>query len=196
MKHTAKVLTAILAFALVVLLCLRYAPVGPETYRDIAHFAVSVRKSSSCVEEPDFADSLRAEAAFRFIEWNQPGYEAYADAGKSLFLLTLGKIKCLPDAPRFGIETERAIRALDHALRRGEDINAVNGLGDPPLHTAIYSGNHLVVEFLIENGADTQAINTENETPMDVLESLAEAQIGFDASRMRPLLEARSQPSS
>lgn len=192
MSPTAKVLAAVLAFSLVALLCLRYAPIGPETYREIAHHAVSVRKASSCAKEPRLLDNLKAEAAHRIIQWNQPGYEAYAGSGKSLFLLTLGKLKCPPNSPRYELETERAIQGLEHALRRGEDINAINGLGDPPLHTAIHAGNDEIVEFLLERGADALATNAENQTPLDVLESLVDAQIEIDVRRIRSLLEAQT----
>ena len=39
----------------------------------------------------------------------------------------------------------------------GQDVNAVNSLGETPLHFAAKSGNKTACEFLLENGANRSA---------------------------------------
>ena len=39
-------------------------------------------------------------------------------------------------------------------LQRGADINADDGAGWTPLHHAAYDGNHLLVRFLLDRGAN------------------------------------------
>lgn len=195
MRLAAK-FVAVLAATLVVLIGLRYLPVGAETYRAIAHYAVSVRMSSSCTEAPGLIDHVKADAAFLFIAWNRPGYDSYSDAGRSLLHLATGKVKCAPGTARYNIEAERAIRGIDHSIRRGEDLQAVNGLGDTALHTAVAAGNHHVIAYLLGRGANPAALNADNETPVELLKGLVEAGIGYDSSSIEPLLGVSADPAA
>jgi ankyrin repeat protein len=55
-------------------------------------------------------------------------------------------------------------RAID-AVRRGANVNAT-GAGDPPLVRAANKGHALIVEWLLDNGADPNIVNTKKSTPL------------------------------
>lgn len=169
---------------------LRYAPLEAETYREFAHYAVAVRKFSWCEKDRRFIDELRAEAAFWLVAWNQAGYSAYRESDRRLLLYTAGKIKCGPDKPRFQIESDRAIRAMSLALDRGEDIDELNAVGNNALHMAVFAGNHLIVDFLLNRGASLEAKNSDGQTAMDIVGSMVEADMGYDPTRVEPILLA------
>ncbi len=169
---------------------LRYAPLDSDTYRDVAHYAVAVRKFSSCEKGRSSLDELRANAAYWMVSWNHAGYNSYTASGRRLLLYTVGKLKCGPDKPRFQIESDRAIRAIELALERGEDIDQLNANGDNALHMAVTAGNHLIVEFLLNSGASLEAKNSDGETAMDIVKAMVVADIGYDPTKVEPLLLA------
>ena len=186
-----KIVIAIAVSLTILAVSIRYAPLRESTHRDVAHYAVSVRKLSSCEKERSLLDELKAKAAYWLITWNVSGYKSYSESGRSLLLFTTGKIKCAPDKSRFLVESARANRAIDLALRRGEDINSVNGIGQNALHMAALAGNHLVAARLLDHGASLEAKNSEGETALDIVRSMAEADIGYDAAQIEPLLLTR-----
>lgn len=51
-------------------------------------------------------------------------------------------------------------------LQHGPDINAVDDLGDTPLHVAIYRGNLDAAYILIENGANPNIQNVKNKSAL------------------------------
>lgn len=170
---------------------LRLAPLSAETYRDIAHYAVSVRKSSWCDKQRSLLDEQRAHLAFAFIAWNRTGYYAYRSSGRQLLNFTVGKTKCANTAARFRVESDRAIRGIELALGRGEDIHALNAIGESPLHMAVYAGNHEVIAFLLERGASLEQVNANGKTASHILASLLDADIGYDATYVEPLLRTK-----
>lgn len=173
-----------------IVVCIRFAPISGTTYRDVAHYAVAVRKNPSCDLERSFTDELVSDAAFWFIFWNRPGHKEYIESGRGLLRYTLGKVKCNQDSPRFLVESQRAIRAMNLAVSLGEDVHSQDRNGNSPLHVAVLSGNHLLVEYLLERGASPESENAEGETPIELLYSLTDAEIGYDGSQIEPLLLA------
>lgn len=170
---------------------IRFAPPQPETYRDIAHYAVSVRKFPWCDQDRSFFDEQRANVAYLFVALNRSGYNSYQASGRQLLHYTTGKIKCANDQPRFQVESDRAIRAMELALRRGEDIEALNANGNNALHMAVYAGNHHVVAFLLDRGASLNTKNADGETAGQILLGMVEADIGYDPTYLEPLLQVR-----
>ena len=51
-------------------------------------------------------------------------------------------------------------------LRYGVPIDSKNSLGETALHLAAYSGKLLITEQLIDKGANIDAVNNDNETPL------------------------------
>jgi len=186
-----KLLVAIALGLTLLVVLIRFAPLQPETYRDLAHYAVSVRKFSSCDKERSFFDEQRANAAYWIIRWNKSGYDSYRDSGRQLLQYAVGKIKCSNDKRRFDVESDRAIRAIGLALSRGEEINVLNGNGNTALHMAVHAGNHHVVKFLLDNGASLEAKNSDGETALQIVLGMVEADIGYDPTHIEPLLRAR-----
>lgn len=60
------------------------------------------------------------------------------------------------------------LRKIKELLGRGENVNARDAIGYTPLHYAAKSGHLDVVQFLVENGADVNAISLNEflETPL------------------------------
>ena len=187
-----KVLFAVAFGIAISAIYIRYAPVSAGDFREIAHYAVSVREFSRCAEDRNIVDELRANAAYLFVAWNKSGYNSYRASGRQLLNLTVGKLKCATDKRRFQLESDRAIRAIELALDRGEDIDALNGNGNGALHTAIYAGNHHVIEFLLSRGARLDTENSDGKTASEILSAIVEAEIGYDATFVEPLLRARN----
>lgn len=68
-------------------------------------------------------------------------------------------------------------------------VNVQNKLGDTPLHNAAWKGNSEIIHMLLENGARTDVLNTDDKTPYDlaadidtkaVLKSCAPTKLGND----------------
>ena len=51
-------------------------------------------------------------------------------------------------------------------IKNDLNVNLKNDTGDTALHMAAYSGNLLIAEQLIDCGADVDAVNNYNETPL------------------------------
>lgn len=47
-------------------------------------------------------------------------------------------------------------------------VNVQNKLGDTPLHNAAWKGNSEIIQLLLENGARTDVLNTDDKTPYDL----------------------------
>jgi len=52
-------------------------------------------------------------------------------------------------------------------VMNGADVNLANNEGISPLHQAAFSGNDLVVDFLLKAKADPKVKNNEGATPYD-----------------------------
>lgn len=60
---------------------------------------------------------------------------------------------------------ERALEAVKLCLELGADINATNDDDQTALHGAVYYGGTILVPFLVEQGANIDAINRRGQTP-------------------------------
>lgn len=69
----------------------------------------------------------------------------------------------------FGEDTlpmqKEAMEAVKLCLELGDDINAVNELGQTALHGTVYLGGTTLVQYLIERSAEIDAINKRGQTP-------------------------------
>ena len=60
------------------------------------------------------------------------------------------------------------IEAVKQQLAAGADVNAKDGIGWTPLHSAAGRGRKEVNELLITNGADVNAKDAAGNTPLDL----------------------------
>uniref|UniRef100_A0A8D8FEL7 Protein phosphatase 1 regulatory subunit 16A n=1 Tax=Culex pipiens TaxID=7175 RepID=A0A8D8FEL7_CULPI len=62
------------------------------------------------------------------------------------------------------------INEAEELLNAGADANFVNlhGFNETPLHEAVLTGNPKIVQLLLARGADCEAKNAENKTPIDL----------------------------
>ena len=75
------------------------------------------------------------------------------------------------------------IVAVKQHLADGTDVNAKNGFGSTPLHSASGGGHKEMVELLIGKGADVDATNDSGKTPLHyaATKEIAELLIAEDA---------------
>lgn len=105
------------------------------------------------------------------------GMRILADGGADPFLTTadgstalalaagLGK-RAASDITYYEWNQQNAIEAARVALDLGLDINAGNEWGETALHGATYHAADELIRFLVESGADLNATNWENQTPL------------------------------
>lgn len=60
---------------------------------------------------------------------------------------------------------DSALLAVEKCLELGFDINARNQKNQTALHAAVYLGGNQLISYMIENGADINAINNRGQTP-------------------------------
>lgn len=60
---------------------------------------------------------------------------------------------------------ETALETVTYLLDLGLDLNATNDYDQTPLHAAVYLGGTVLVPFLVERGANIDAINARGQTP-------------------------------
>lgn len=63
-------------------------------------------------------------------------------------------------------DEERAVETIRLCLELGIDLNAANEFGETALHGATYHGAHKVIQFLASNGANLNATNWSEQTPL------------------------------
>ena len=74
------------------------------------------------------------------------------------------------------------IKAVKQHLAAGTDVNAKDDfLGWTPLHYTAASGNRQITKLLISKGANVNAINSNNDSPLDI----AELTFGIETSKQR-----------
>jgi ankyrin repeat protein len=65
-----------------------------------------------------------------------------------------------------------ALAAVELAWKLGNDVNAADTNGDRALHGAIHRGAGNIVRFLIEKGADIDAVNDKGWSPLSVAQGV------------------------
>jgi uncharacterized protein len=67
-------------------------------------------------------------------------------------------------------DEDKAIAAIKLLLDLGADINAANEFGETALHGATYHGAQKVIGFLVQHGANINAVNWADQTPLRLAE--------------------------
>jgi ankyrin repeat protein len=63
-----------------------------------------------------------------------------------------------------------ALATTQYALALGNDVNAANDLGETALHGAAYWGKDTIVQFLVDHGAQVNALNRSGASPLQLAE--------------------------
>ena len=92
---------------------------------------------------------------------------ATTDDGTTALILAAGLGKrAAQDITYYDWDQDKAIDAARYALELGLDINAANDWGATALHGAVYHAAGDLIRFLVANGADVDATDWENQTPL------------------------------
>ena len=67
---------------------------------------------------------------------------------------------------------DEALEAVELAWKLGNDVNAADTNGDTALHGAIHRGAGNIVRFLVEKGADIDAVNDTGWSPLSVAQGV------------------------
>ena len=67
---------------------------------------------------------------------------------------------------------DEALEAVELAWKLGNDVNAADTNGDTALHGAIHRGAGNIVRFLVEKGADVDAVNDTGWSPLSVAQGV------------------------
>ena len=95
---------------------------------------------------------------------------------KHLLLTTIAAVVLVGCAESNNTESDDALRdavkagnieAVKQHLDAGVDVNAKNQLGRTSLQAAAYRGHTVVVELLVANDADVNALSVNGKTPLD-----------------------------
>ena len=94
-----------------------------------------------------------------------------SDDGTTALMLAAGLGKrASTDITHYDWTEEKAVEAIQAGLDLGIDINAANEHGETALHAAAYHNANRVIEFLVEAGADIDATNAVEQTPLRIAE--------------------------
>ena len=92
---------------------------------------------------------------------------ATTDDGTTALILAAGLGKrAAQDITYYDWDQHKAIDAARYALELGLDINAANEWGATALHGAVYHAAGDLIRFLVANGADIDATDWEDQTPL------------------------------
>ena len=92
---------------------------------------------------------------------------ATTDDGTTALILAAGLGKrAAQDITYYDWDQHKAIDAARYALELGLDINAANEWGATALHGAVYHAAGDLIRFLVANGADLDATDWEDQTPL------------------------------
>ncbi len=112
------------------------------------------------------AKTVDVEAMRILAEAGADPFATTADGTTALILAAgLGK-RAARDITYYEWDQQRAIDAVGYALELGLDINAANEWGATALHGAVYHAAGDLIRFLIANGANVDATDWENQTPL------------------------------
>ena len=112
------------------------------------------------------AKAADAEGMRILAEAGADPFATTADGTTALTLAAgLGK-RAASDITYYDWDQVNAIEAVQVALDRGIDINAANEWGETALHGATYHAADELIRFLVKQGANIDATNWENQTPV------------------------------
>ena len=90
-----------------------------------------------------------------------------------------------------------ALAAVELMLELGDAVTTVDANGDTALHGAVIRGSEPLVRFLLERGADLEAVNGKGWTPLRIAEGVFYSNTGKRWPAMeRLLIELGARPSS
>lgn len=90
-----------------------------------------------------------------------------ADDGATAVILAAGLGKRADaDIGYYTWDAARAIEAIAFSMSLGLDINASNKDGETALHAATYHAANPLIQFLVEKGANLNAVNAQKQTPL------------------------------
>ena len=93
------------------------------------------------------------------------------DDGTTALLLAAGLGKrAATDITYYDWTAEKAVEAVTTALELGLEVNAANEHGETALHAAAYHNANRVIAFLVDSGADIDALNAAEQTPLRLAE--------------------------
>ena len=96
---------------------------------------------------------------------------ATTDDGTTALMLAAGLGKrAATDITYYDWTEEKAVEALAAGLELGLDADAANAHGETALHAAAYHNANRVIEFLVGRGADVDALNAAEQTPLRIAE--------------------------
>ena len=96
---------------------------------------------------------------------------ATTDDGTTALMLAAGLGKrAATDITYYDWTEDKAVEALAAGLDLGLDVNAANTHGETALHAAAYHNADPVIEFLVDRGADVDALNAAEQTPLRIAE--------------------------
>ena len=96
---------------------------------------------------------------------------ATTDDGTTALMLAAGLGKrAATDITYYDWTEDKAVEALAAGLDLGLDVNAANAHGETALHAAAYHNANPVIEFLLGRGADVDALNAAEQTPLRIAE--------------------------
>ncbi|MBK9307456.1 MAG: ankyrin repeat domain-containing protein [Nitrospira sp.] len=157
--------------------------------------AAGFSDQSQCHAIPSDRNRFLSNTAYRFITLSPSLAQGFRNIENTLIAFSIGQIKCRSGLPGFAEESGRVNRMIDLALASGERVNDIGPLGVPNLHFAVSSGNHLVVEHLLKNGArvdqavpESTEFATKGDTPLTLARRLKDENI-TDTSLIIRLLE-------
>ena len=112
------------------------------------------------------AKTADAEAMRILAEAGADPFATTDDGATALILAAgLGK-RAAQDITYYDWDQHKAIEAARYALELGVDINAANAWGATALHAATYHAADELIRFLVENGAELDATDWEEQTPL------------------------------
>jgi ankyrin repeat protein len=92
---------------------------------------------------------------------------ATTDDGTTALILAAGLGKrAATDVTYYDWDQHKAVAAARYALELGLDVNAANEWGATALHAATYHAADELIRFLVDSGADLNATDWEEQTPL------------------------------
>ena len=190
------------------------APIPTGLVSDLAFVEALVAHGADInaleTKEPRGADGSGAATGYRNV-LNRVGATPFLLAAKAAdvelmtLLVRLGADPLLPNedgttplmvAAGVGIwavgespgTNDEALEAVRLMIERGDVVTTVDANGDTALHGAVIRGSEPLVRFLVEQGADLEAVNKKGWTPLTIAEGVFYSNTGKRWPEMETLL--------